>query len=61
MKNKVKYVKSLAIATIVVSLGALGWGVYKLTNNEYLIGLGFIFAGVSMSWNVCANLFTKKK
>ncbi|MDA8571712.1 hypothetical protein N9K85_00195 [Flavobacteriaceae bacterium] len=61
MKNKVKYVKSLAIATIVVSLGALGWGVYELTNNEYLIGLGFIFAGVSMSWNVWANLFTKKK
>ncbi|MDA7728483.1 hypothetical protein N9A47_05435 [Flavobacteriaceae bacterium] len=61
MKNKVKYVKSLAIATIVVSLGALGWGVYELTNNEYLIGLGFIFAGVSMSWNVWINLFTKKK
>ena len=61
MKNKVKYVKSLAIATIVVSLGGLGWGVYELTNNEYLIGLGFIFAGVSMSWNVWINLFTKKK
>lgn len=61
MKNKVKYVKSLAIATIVVSLGALGWGVYELTNNEYLIGLGFIFAGVSMGWNVWTNLFTKKK
>ena len=61
MKNKVKYVKSLAIATIVVSLGALGWGVYELTNNEYLIGLGFIYAGVSMSWNVWTNLFTKKK
>ena len=61
MKNKVKYVKSLVIATIVVSLGALGWGVYELTNNEYLIGLGFIFAGVSMSWNVWINLFTKKK
>ena len=61
MKNKVKYVKSLAIATIVVSLGALGWGVYELTNNEYLIGLGFIFAGVSMSWNVWINLIKKKK
>ena len=37
MKNKVKYAKSLVIASVVVSLGALGWGIYELTNNEYLI------------------------
>jgi len=59
MKNKIKYAKSLVIASLVVSLGALGWGIYELTNNEYLIGLGFIFAGIAMSWNDWINLFKK--
>jgi hypothetical protein len=44
--EKVKYPKSLVIVSIVVSLGALGWGIYELTNNEFLTGLGFIFGGV---------------
>jgi hypothetical protein len=61
MKNKVKYAKSLVIASVVVSLGALGWGIYELTNNEYLIGLGFIFAGVAMSWNDFSNLLKNEK
>ena len=58
--KKVKYVKSLFIASIVVSLGAIGWGIYELTNNEFLIGLGFIFGGVAMSWNDLSNLLKKK-
>lgn len=61
MKNKVKYAKLLVIASIVISLGAVGWGIYELTNSEFLIGLGFIFAGVTMSWNDWRNLFKVNK
>ena len=59
--KKVKYVKSLVIVSFVVSLGAIGWGIYELNNNEFLIGLGFIFGGVALSWNELSNLFKKKK
>ena len=61
MKNKVKYAKVLVIVSVFISLGAVVWGIYELTNNEYLIGLGFIFAGVAMSWNDFINLFKKSK
>ena len=61
MKNKVKYAKSLVIVSIVISLGAIGWGIYELTNSEFLIGLGFIFAGVAMSWNDWRTLFKGNK
>jgi len=56
-----KKVKSLVIASFVVSLGAIGWGIYELTNNEFLIGLGFIFGGVALSWNELSNLLKNKK
>jgi hypothetical protein len=55
--KKVKYPKSLFIVSIVVSLGALGWGIYELTNNEFLTGLGFIFGGVIID----SCYFKKKK
>ena len=61
MNNNVKYAKLMVIASIVVSIGAIGWGVYELTNNELLIGLGFIFAGVAMSWNDFSNLLKNEK
>lgn len=61
MKNKVKYAKGLIIVSVVISLGAIVWGIYELTNSEYLIGLGFIFAGVAMSWNDFSNFFKKNK
>ena len=61
MKNKVKSAKSLVIASIVISLGAIGWGIYELTNSEFLIGLGFIFAGVVLSWNDWRTLFKGNK
>jgi len=61
MKNKVKYAKVLVIVSVVISLGAIVWGIYELTNNEYLIGSGFIFAGVAMSWNDFINLFKNSK
>ena len=59
--KKVKYAKSLVIVSFVVSLGAIGWGIYELNNNEFLIGLGFIIGGVAMGWNDWSNLFKKKK
>jgi|TARA_Y100000385_G_C12532160_1_gene400064 hypothetical protein len=61
MKNKVKYTKSLVIGSAIVSLGAVGWGIYELTNSEFLTGLGFIFAGVVMYLNNCSNLFKSNK
>ena len=61
MKKKVKYTKSLVFASLVVSLCAVGRGIYELTNNELLIGLGFIFGGVAIGWNDWSNLFKKKK
>ena len=30
MKNKVKYTKSLVIGSAIVSLGAVGWGIYEV-------------------------------
>ena len=54
--KKVKYPKSLVIVSIVVSLSSLGWGIYELTNNEFLTGLGFIFGGV-----IIDSCFFKKK
>ena len=55
--KKVKYVKSLVIASYIVSLGCIGMGIYELTNNEFLIGLGFIFGGVIID----SCYFKKKK
>lgn len=45
------------IKDAVFSLGVIGWRVYELTNSEFLIGLGFIFAGVVLSWNDWRILF----
>ncbi len=59
--KKVKYVKSLVIASYIVSLGCIGMGIYELTNNEFLIGLGFIIGGVVLSWNELSNLLKNKK
>ena len=56
-----KKVKSLVIVSFVVSLGAIGWGIYELNNNEFLIGLGFIIGGVALSWNDLSNLLKNKK
>ena len=61
MKKKVEYTKSLVVVSLVVSLCAVGWGIYELTNNELLIGLGFVFGGVAIGWNDWINLFKKKK
>ena len=57
--KKVKYVKSLVIVSFVVSLGAIGWGIYELNNNEYLFGVAFLFGGFAMGWNDWKTFLTK--
>ena len=59
--KKVKYAKSLVIASFVFSLASVLFGIYHLINNDYLGGLGLIFVGVAISWNDWSNLFKKKK
>ena len=36
MKKKVKYVKSLVIASLVISFLFTAFGIYQLINNKYL-------------------------
>jgi len=59
--KKLKYVKSLVIASLVVSLASLSFGIYQLINNEYLFGLAFLFGGIAMGWDDCKIFFTKNK
>ena len=61
MKKKVKYVKSLVIASLVVSLASVVFGIHKVVNGEYLIGLAFLFGGITIGWNDWSNLYKKKK
>tara|TARA_B100000965_G_scaffold371908_1_gene361217 strand:+ start:828 stop:1016 length:189 start_codon:yes stop_codon:yes gene_type:complete len=61
MKKKVKYVKSLVIASLVVSLASVVFGIYKVINGEYLIGLAFLFGGITIGWNDWSNLFKRNK
>ena len=59
--KKLKYVKSLVIASLVVSLASGLFGIYQLINNEYLFGLAFLFGGIAMGWDDCKIFFTKNK
>ena len=61
MKNKVKYVKSLVISSILIFISAIVWGAYELTNDHFLIGLGLIFEGDVLSWNDWGSLLKKNK
>tara|TARA_Y100000741_G_scaffold364649_1_gene356393 strand:+ start:1418 stop:1606 length:189 start_codon:yes stop_codon:yes gene_type:complete len=61
MKKKVKYVKSLVIASLVVSLASVVFGIHKVVNGEYLIGLAFLFGGITIGWNDWSNLFKRNK
>jgi len=61
MKKKVKYVKSLVIASLVVSLASVVFGIYKVINGEYLIGLAFLFGGITIGWSDWSNLFKRNK
>ncbi len=61
MKKKVKYVKSLVIASMVMSFLFAAFGIYQLINNKYLLGLAFLFGAITMGWDDWRNLFKKKK
>ena len=58
--KKVKYVKSLVIASLVVSLASVLFGIYQLINNEYLTGLAFLFGGIAMGWNDCKTIVSNR-
>ena len=59
--KKVKYAKSLFIASLVMSFLCVAFGIYQLTNNEYLFGVAFLFGGFSMGWNDWKTFLTKNK
>ena len=61
MKKKVKHVKSLVIASLVMSFLFAAFGIYQLINNEFLIGGAFLFGGYASGWDDWSNLFKKKK
>ena len=56
-----KKIKSLFIATLIVSLASLLYGTFQLINNEYLLGVAFLFGGISLGWNDWISLFKKNK
>ena len=59
--KKVKYAKSLYIVSLVMSFLCVAFGIYQLTNNEYLFGLAFLFGGIAMGWDDCKTFLTKNK
>ena len=56
-----KKVKSLFIASLVISFLCFGFGIYQLINNEYLLGVAFLFGGITIGWNDWKTFLTKKK
>ena len=59
--KKLKYVKSLFIASLVISFLCVAFGIYMLINNEYLIGGAFLFGGYAMGWDDWKTFLTKNK
>ena len=51
----------LFIASLIVSLASLLYGIFQLINNEYLLGVAFLFGGISLGWNDWISLFKKNK
>ena len=58
--KKVKYVKSLFIASLVVSFLSVVFGIYLLINSEYLISVVFLSGG-AMGLDVWKTFLTKNK
>jgi hypothetical protein len=46
---------------LIVSLASLLYGIFQLINNEYLLGVAFLFGGISLGWNDWISLFKKNK
>ena len=59
--KKLKYVKSLVIASLVVSLASGLFGIYQLINNEFFIGGAFLFGGYALGWDDWKSFITKNK
>ena len=59
--KKVKYAKSLYIASLVMSFLSVAFGIYLLINNEYFFAGALIFGGYGMGWDDWKTLFSKKK
>jgi len=58
--KKLKLVKFLVIASLIVSLALVLFGIHQLINNEYLIGLAFLFVGIAMGWNDCKTIVSNR-
>ena len=58
--KKLKLVKSLVIASLIVSLALVLFGIHQLINNEYLTGLAFLFGGIAMGWNDCKTIVSNR-
>ena len=56
-----KKIKSGGRAELIVSLASLLYGTFQLINNEYLLGVAFLFGGISLGWNDWISLFKKNK
>ena len=58
--KKIKLVKFLVITSLVVSLASVLFGIYQLINNEYFLGLVFLFGGIAMGWNDCKTIILNR-
>jgi len=58
--KKLKLVKFLVITSLVVSLASVLFGIYQLINNEYFLGLVFLFGGIAMGWNDCKTIILNR-
>jgi len=58
--KKLKLVKFLVITSLVVSLVSVLFGIYQLINNEYFLGLVFLFGGIAMGWNDCKTIILNR-
>ncbi len=58
--KKVKYVKSLFTASLIMSFLCVGFGIYMLINNEYFFAGVILFGGYAMGWDDWKTLLSKK-
>jgi hypothetical protein len=58
--RKLKLVKFLVIVSLIVSLASVLFGIYQLINNEYLLGLVFLFGGIGIGWDDCKTIILNR-
>ena len=59
--KKLKYVKSLVIASLVVSLASVLFGIYQLINNEYHVWFQHFFLAVLLWVGMIVKPYLTKK